>query len=39
LEGLPLAGEQATKDLRAAFLATWPLTAMAGLKRRFRACG
>ena len=40
LAGLLLAEEQATKDLRAAFLATWTPKAVSRLKRRFRAyCG
>ena len=39
LEGLLLAEEQATEDLRAAFLATWTPQAVSSLKRRFRAYG
>lgn len=40
LEGLLLAEEQATKDLRAAFLATWTPKVVSRLKRQFRAyCG
>ena len=37
LEGLLLAEERATEDLRAAFLATWTPKVMSGLKRQFRA--
>ena len=37
LEGLLLAEERATKDLRAAFLATWTPKVVSGLKRQFRA--
>jgi CHAD domain-containing protein len=37
LEGLLLAEERATEDLRAAFLATWTPKVVSGLKRRFRA--
>ncbi|MGO8752760.1 MAG: CHAD domain-containing protein [Thermoguttaceae bacterium] len=36
-EGLLLAEERATKDLRAAFLATWTPKVVSGLKRQFRA--
>jgi CHAD domain-containing protein len=36
-EGLLLAEERATKDLRAAFLATWTPKVVLGLKRQFRA--
>ena len=40
LEGLLLAEERATEDLRAAFLATWAPKVVSGLKRQFRAyCG
>jgi CHAD domain-containing protein len=40
LEGLLLAEERATEDLRAAFLATWTPKVVSGLKRQFRAyCG
>jgi CHAD domain-containing protein len=38
LEGLLLAEERATEDLRAAFLATWTPKVVSGLKRRFQAC-
>ena len=37
LEGLLLAEERATQDLRAAFLATWTPKVVSGLKRQFRA--
>jgi len=37
LEGLLLAEERATKDLQAAFLATWTSKVVSDLKRRFRA--
>ncbi len=37
LEGLLLAEERATEDLRAAFLATWTPKVVSGLKRQFRA--
>ena len=37
LDGLLLAEERATEDLRAAFLATWTPKVVAGLKRQFRA--
>ena len=37
LEGLLLAEERATEDLRAAFLATWTPRVVSGLKRQFRA--
>jgi CHAD domain-containing protein len=37
LEGLLLAEQRATEDLRAAFLATWTPKVVAGLKRQFRA--
>jgi CHAD domain-containing protein len=37
LEGLLLAEERATEDLRTAFLATWTPKVVSGLKRRFRA--
>ena len=36
LEGLLLAEERATEDLRAAFLATWTPKVVSGLKRQFR---
>ena len=36
-EGVLLAEERATKDLRAAFLATWTPKVVSGLKRQFRA--
>ena len=39
LEGLLLAEERATEDLRAAFLATWTPQAVSSLKRQFRAYG
>ena len=39
LEGLLLAEERATEDLRAAFLATWTPKVVSGLKRQFRAYG
>ena len=40
LEGLLLAEERATEDLRAALLATWTPKVVSGLKRQFRAyCG
>jgi CHAD domain-containing protein len=38
LEGLLLAEERATEDLRAAFLATWTPEVVSGLKRQFQAC-
>ena len=38
LEGLLLAEERATEDLRAAFLATWTSKVVCGLRRQFRAC-
>jgi CHAD domain-containing protein len=37
LEGLLLAEQRATEDLRAAFLATWTPKVVSGLKRQFRA--
>lgn len=37
LEGLLVAEQRATEDLRAAFLATWTSKAVSGLKRQFRA--
>jgi CHAD domain-containing protein len=37
VDGLLLAEERATKDLRAAFLATWTPKVVSGLKRQFRA--
>ena len=37
LEGLLLAEQRATEDLRAAFLATWRPKVVSGLKRQFRA--
>jgi CHAD domain-containing protein len=37
LEGLLLAEERATEDLRAAFLATWTPKVVSALKRQFRA--
>jgi hypothetical protein len=37
LEGLLLAEERATQDLRVAFLATWTPKVVSGLKRQFRA--
>jgi CHAD domain-containing protein len=37
LEGLLLAEERATEDLRAAFQATWTAKVVSGLKRQFRA--
>ena len=38
LEGLLLAEDRASEDLRAAFLATWTPKVVFGLKRQFRAC-
>lgn len=37
LEGLLLAEQRATEDLRAAFLATWTPKVVSGLKKQFRA--
>ena len=37
LEGLLMAEQRATEDLRAAFLATWTPKVMSGLKKKFRA--